>query len=318
MSENPKFLNFPLSLLAGTITDPASGLAAISSHVFVSFAENCTRDFEAAFVQLAYLATRNYKTLFPCTIKAFLERADVGEVVEGIEEAWTGDGDFIAGAEGLVHFALLHGLPVTDHEEQAVIKFVALRDAAAFFGRSILDFDLVTKKAATAQRSVSEHEAQHGKDALASVPRDFFFDVKDSGKTTDNMRLFRCVCAVRSLVGKKTFTGVTKDMLRSRMVGAKSPSAAHELARNNSILAEELDALGSRKRFDRILTLGAVRGFYGKIGVGRRIYLSTKIKDPVALMARVRTRFDKLADYQAREQAARRRPTNKGGTLIKR
>jgi hypothetical protein len=127
----------------------------------------------------------------------------------------------------------------------------------------------------------------------------------DSQPTLDDMRVFRCVAAARSLVGKKHFVGVTKDMLRARMIGGKSPSVAASLAQGAPELKAELDELQSRKRFDRLLTLAASRGFFGKFGKGRRIYLSTEDKDPVALAGRVRTRFDRLTEYRERERTAR-------------
>lgn len=118
------------------------------------------------------------------------------------------------------------------------------------------------------------------------------------------MRLFRCVVVVRSLVGSKDFTGTTKDMIRARMIGGKSPSVADALASKSEPLRDELDALGSRKRFDRILTEGAVRKFYGKSGAGRRVYLSITAKDPADLSAMVARRFARHADYKTAEQQA--------------
>ena len=107
------------------------------------------------------------------------------------------------------------------------------------------------------------------------------------------------------MVGKKHFVGVTKDMLRARMIGGKSPSVAASLAQGAPELKAELDELQSRKRFDRLLTLAASRGFFGKVGMGRRVYLSIEHKDPVALAGRVRTRFDRLTEYRERERTAR-------------
>ena len=304
MSEKQsRFVNYPINMLAETIADPKRGLNAIACFAFAEYAKHCGRDFPAAFAQVAYLARSKGATM-PAAVKALLARRDLTELVEAIsQEAWgTGGDEYQQNAADMVRD---HPPETTDRERQAVVSFVALRDAAHFFGRKITDYDAVTQSAARSRQAVSEHETRHGKDATASVPADYFFEVLDNKPTLDDMRVFRCVAAARSLVGKKHFVGVTKDMLRARMIGGKSPSVAASLAQGAPELKAELDELQSRKRFDRLLTLAASRGFFGKFGKGRRIYLSTEDKDPVALAGRVRTRFDRLTEYRERERAAR-------------
>ena len=304
MSEKQsRFVNYPINMLAETIADPKRGLNAIACFAFAEYAKHCGRDFPAAFAQVAYLARSKGATM-PAAVKALLARRDLTELVEAIsQEAWGPGGDeYPQNAADMVRD---HPPETTDRERQAVVSFVALRDAAHFFGRKITDYDAVMQSAARSRQAVSEHETRHGKDATASVPADYFFEVLDNKPTLDDMRVFRCVAAARSLVGKKHFVGVTKDMLRARMIGGKSPSVAASLAQGTPELKAELDELQSRKRFDRLLTLAASRGFFGKFGKGRRIYLSTEDKDPVALAGRVRTRFDRLTEYRERERTAR-------------
>lgn len=303
MSDKSRFLNFPIVMLAETIADPKRGLNAIACFAFEGYAKHCGRDFPAAFAQVAYLA-RSKGAAMPAAVKALLARPDLTELVEAInQEAWgPGADEYQQNAADMVRD---YPPETTDRERQAVVSFVALRDAAHFFGRKITDYDAVMQSAARSRQAVSEHETRHGKDATASVPADYFFEVLDNRPTLDDMRVFRCVAAVRSLVGKKHFVGVTKDMLRARMIGGKSPSVAASLAQGAPELKAELDELQSRKRFDRLLTLAASRGFFGKFGKGRRIYLSTEDKDPVALAGRVRTRFDRLTEYRERERTAR-------------
>lgn len=303
MSDKARFLNFPLGLIAETIPDPAGGLNVIACFAFAEYAKHCGRDFPAAFAQVAYLA-RSKGAPMPAAVKALLARRDLTELVDAInQEAWgPGVDEYQQNAADMVRD---YPPETTDRERQAVVSFVALRDAAHFFGRKITDYDAVAQSAARSRQAVSEHESRHGKDATASVPADYFFEVLDNKPTLDDMRVFRCVAAARSLVGKKHFVGVTKDMLRARMIGGKSPSVAASLAQGAPELKAELDELQSRKRFDRLLTLAASRGFFGKFGKGRRIYLSTEDKDPVALAACVKTRFSRMAEYKERERRAR-------------
>ena len=296
-----RFVNYPISMLAETIADPKRGLTAIACFAFAEYAKHCERDFESAFAQMAYLA-RSQNAVLPKAVRAFLARRDVAELAEEIdEEAW-GAGDYPAGAADMVRD---YPPETTDRERQAVVSFVALRDAAHFFGRKITDYDAVMQSAARSRQAVSEHETRHGKDATASVPADYFFEVLDNRPTLDDMRILRVVAAARSLVGAKSVCGSTKAMIAARMVGAKSPVVAADMAARSPAIASELAALSSRKRFDRIFTTAATRGFFGKVGMGRRVYVSTEDKDPVALAGRVRTRFDRLTEYRERERAAR-------------
>ena len=301
MSDKSRFLNFPIVMLAETIADPKRGLNAIACFAFEGYAKHCERDFESAFAQMAYLA-RSQNAVLPKAVRAFLARRDVAELAEEIdEEAW-GAGDYPAGAAGMVRD---YPPETTDRERQAVVSFVALRDAAHFFGRKITDYDAVMQSAARSRQAVSEHETRHGKDATASVPADYFFEVLDNRPTLDDMRSLRIVAAVRSLVGAKTVCGSTKSMIAARMIGAKSPVVAADMAARSPAIAAELAALSSRKRFDRISTTAAARGFFGKCGMGRRVYLSVERKDPVALAACVKTRFSRMAEYKERERTAR-------------
>jgi len=290
-------------MLAETIADPKRGLTAIACFAFAEYAKHCERDFESAFAQTAYLA-RSQNAVLPKAVRAFLARRDVAELVEAIsQEAWgPGAGDYPAGAADMVRD---YPPETTDRERQAVVSFVALRDAAHFFGRKITDYDAVMQSAARSRQAVSEHESRHGKDATASVPADYFFEVLDNKPTLDDMRILRVVAAVRSLVGAKSVCGSTKAMIAARMIGAKSPVVAADMAAKSPAIAAELAALSSRKRFDRIFTTAAARGFFGKCGMGRRVYLSIEHKDPVALASCVKTRFDRLTEYKERERTAR-------------
>ena len=304
MSEKQsRFVNYPISMLAETIADPKRGLTAIACFAFAEYAKHCGRDFPAAFAQVAYLARSKGATM-PAAVKALLARRDLTELVEAIsQEAWgPGVDEYQQNAADMVRD---YPPETTDRERQAVVEFVALRDAAHFFGREITDYDAVMQSAARSRQAASEHESRHGKDATASVPAGYLFEMLDSQPTLDDMRVFRCVAAVRSLVGAKSVCGSTKAMIAARMVGAKSPVVAADMAARSPAIWAELAALSSRKRFDRIFTTAATRGFFGKCGMGRRVYVSVKYQDPVELASCAKTRFDRLTEYKERERTAR-------------
>jgi hypothetical protein len=305
MSDKSRFLNFPIVMLAKTIAEPKAGLNAIADYSIATFSAHCARDFESAFAQLAYVARAKIGSM-PAAVRAFLDRQDVADLVEAIHETAWGTENYTAAAADLLH-DLLPENAISEQERQAVISFIALHDAAAFFGRGVADYDGLALSAQRSRQAVQDHEAAHGKSVFASVPAAYFFETFDGNPTKDDLRVFRCVAAVRSLNGKKNFVGVTKAMIAARMCGGKSPAVAASLAQGTPELKAELDALQSRKRIDRVLTLGAVRGFYGKVGLGRRVYVSTSAKDPDVLADMVSRRFTALGKYQAQERQARRR-----------
>lgn len=307
MSDKNRFLNFPIAMLAQTIAEPKSGLNAIASFAFAAFAKSCERDFPAAFAQAAYLKRSSKGAAMPAAVMAFFDRQDVADLADILHETTWGTEGYVSGVADILHDQCLNHVLMTASEKDAVISFVAIRDAAGFFNRAITNYDAAELSAARSRQAVQDHEAEHGKTVFASVHADYFFETLDNEPTLDDLRVFRSVCAVRSLVGKKAFTGVTKDMLRARMIGGKNPSVASVLAGRDPALLTELAALQSRKRLDRILTLGAVRKFYGKFGKGRRVYVSTEAKDPAVLADMVSRRFTALDKYQEQERQARRR-----------
>jgi len=87
-----KFLNFPLCLLAQTITDPRQGMNAISNTSISTFARHCRRAWQASLVQAAYVATRRRTSSehVSAAVGAILARPDVSDWVESIEDSFFG------------------------------------------------------------------------------------------------------------------------------------------------------------------------------------------------------------------------------------
>lgn len=298
-----RFINFPLFLLSDTHTAPKRGLTLITSMAFVEYAQHCRRDYTAALLQAVYQSQRHPDKPLPADVRDIMSREDVSEfAVTAAGEAWGDGSQFTTGAAEMIED---YKIELNESEQQALVNWLALRDAAFFFGRQILDFEGIYRDAAAAGRGVQRHASEHGPLVSASIPGKYFFETISKASDPEAMRLFRCVAAVRSLVGSKRFTGTTKDMLRARMIGAKSAAVAEAMAAQSEALRVELKALGSRKRFDRILTEGATRGFYVKLGMGRRIYLSLDAANPEALGVMIGKRFNRQAQYRTREAAAR-------------
>jgi hypothetical protein len=257
----------------------------VSSYVIANYARHCRPDDGGAIAQLAY-AARNHEAL-PQHLQRVAGRQAFREFVESIGDCWGGSGDqFEATALDVL------GDPAamfSSSEIETITTWCATRRAAKFFARRITNYDTAATEAAAANAFADAHAAQFGAVCYASAPADYFFETADCSPGPDGMRLFRMVCAARSLVGTKRFTGTTKDMVCSRMIGAKSSVVAAAMVAASDHLRDELDALRSRKRFDRLIEECTMRRFFCKatLSGGRRINISTTLTDTAALKALV-------------------------------
>ena len=296
-----RYVNFPLVLLSTTYADAKAGLRMIAFYALVAYARNHHRTPLDALVQLAYHVLREPGKDLPKAVRRIAERPVVADVLTGLDLFGT-PGGFEENAK-----AILEGcsLDLSPADESALVDWLALRDAASFHQWNITGYDGIVATAKKAENIVLLHEHDNGKDAPASLPSDYFLQVCNSNPTLDEMRLFRMVAAVRSIVGSKRFTGSTKNMIRARMLGAKKPTIASGLVAQNPDLRAEHDAMQSRFRFDRIIDDGAVRGFYQKVGAGRRVYLSTLAKNPAELIGMIQKKPALRKAYRQREREAR-------------
>jgi len=300
-----KYLNFPIFMLNATITDPRDGMTAIESYSIYSFAMRLSAGCHHALVQAAYVKTRRPDENLPANVRRIMARTDITEFVESCDqEAWLDPDGFTTGATAMLKESDIR----LDSDEQASLEtWLKLRDALKYFNRIVKNYDGFKRRCEELQTAIDRHASTTGKLAPANVPADYFYETLQNPANIEAMRLFRMVCAVRSLIGKKKFTGTTKDMLRARMIGAKTTALAATVAAGNRVIKREMAALQSRKRFDRILTEAAVRGFFTKLGMGRRIYLSTDpdLRTPEKLAACVKAKFNRHQRYKDAERAAR-------------
>ncbi len=297
------YLNFPLVMLKKTIHHPEAGMSDIGAYGIRLYAQHCRRNPDSALAQLAYISTRRPDEALPRDVETLSRRQDVAAFIDGTSDAWLDPAGFEQGA-----LDMLKDSPVEldADDSEALSHWLALRDAAAYFGRRIINYTTLEKQVKTIQKEVDTHASQTGAPVTGRVPAQYFFETAQTFSDLEAMRMFRCVVAVRSIVGHKRFTGTTKDMLRARMIGAKSPSVATALADYEPAVKAELAAMQSRKRFDRILTEAAVRGFLVKVGMGRRVYLSLTAKNPEELASWVKAKFNRLANYREQEREARK------------
>ena len=301
-SPESRYVNFPLVLLSTTYADVKAGLSMIAFHALATYARKCRRTPLDALVQLAYHLLRSPNDDLPRAVRKIAERPVVASVLTSLEDQFASREGFVESAKTFLDGCRL-GLSPADDE--ALVDWLALRDAGNFYRWRTNGYDCIVDTAQRAKKIVSAHEYRHGKDASASLPSDYILAVLNSNPALEDMRLLRMVAAVRSLVGSKRFTGTTKDMLRARMLGGKSPAVVRDLVAKNPALRAEHEAMRSRYRFDRIIDDGAVRGFYQKVGAGRRIYLSTEAKNPAELHRMIQKKPALRKAYRLREREAR-------------
>ena len=306
-------------MLAKTHTDPKNGMKEIEYYCFHTFAKSCRRNWIQAFIQAIYVQHRQKDVRLPYDVKEILERDEIEEYAETvINENWEDGSDFTRYTEGELlaaddgYFSL--GFELSEDEKETLIEWDSLRSAADYFGWRIKGYDYYFSQKTNIFENLSLHEKSFGKLAPASCPMDYFYECQEQTDNIEQMRLFRMVCAVRSMVGGKRFTGTTKDMLRARMIGAKKPATAEAMAAKCETLLNAQKDMEGRKRFDRILQEGAVRGFYTKYGAGRRVYLSTSVKDVDQLAQLADSKRKRHRTYQEQERKARQKQGYTKGT----
>ncbi|MFC1452604.1 hypothetical protein ACFLSJ_04580 [Verrucomicrobiota bacterium] len=297
-----RFLNFPLVMLSKTITAPDATLSDIGAFCLLEYAVYCEPKAADALVQACYVASRRPGETLPPDVERILCRQDVDDITGALPECFADDdgGKFVENVGDLIE---------TDHieldtdEREALTRWCGLRRAAAFFGRSVLDVVELRRQHKRVQRICHEHEREFPPLCWCSVPADFAFEAEESRRDLD---IFRCVAACRSLIGRHRFTGTTKAMIRCRMIGAKSGKAAEALCGNDHIRAE-YERLGRRRQFDNVLTDVACRGFLSKVGMDRRIYMSTEAQSPQDLVGMVGMfkKAKRRREYRKKERAAR-------------
>ena len=326
-----RFLNFPLSMLADTVSNPKDGMSKILRYAIVEYSPRCRRTWEQAFAKMVYCKYRKKSVCFSAKINKLIRRDDVKEFLEGEYEGGNIVDDCFAppnddGFEGkLIEAFNDSGVEFDNEEQAAIIDCMAVIDAEDYLGFTGGDIDTVHEGARKARLEIEAFQREHGHDASASIPVKYFQDTwnivfkPDNEQTTiTEMRLFRMVAAVRSLIGEKTMTGTTKDMLRARCIGGKSPKVASAIVKKSPDLIKESTELESRWKFDKVLNEGGTRGFYTNVGMYRRIFLSTENSAVEKMVeAIVKTHTVKKAVYANKQQAIRQAVKDKVESLTK-
>lgn len=341
----PRYFNFPVSLLEGTLDDAEQGLLDIAFYALGAVVKNYSLKWEDALGRLAYrvrleaepYASKSdlhldywldHETTPPLStavrtllqqdkkVKALAYRA--GAWIRNLSEDEKRYGNEISYMEGMKWQIAETGIILSESQKSDVLEWARLDKASEFFGYplGIVGYDTIPGRIEAICRTIEDHKRALLKNrtpAPASVRVDFFRDtlelvrsfsrnetsIQGKAQTVKQLRLFRMVCAVRSIVGDSPFYGTTKKIIAARCIGATTGEIAEVMAEQNPRVREELHVLRpAGKTFDTIIKLGRKRRFYVHEGSRERrcIYLSTTAETRAQLASlAVRTRKEEDA-----------------------
>ncbi len=291
-SADKRFFNMPLCLLAKTFDD--QGMADILSYCLADTAGRLDTDRRRALIQLVYVRSQRPNEALPSRFAELFKRPDMDELVAAVPESF-GD-DFLRSMNERLDASTVC-LPAAEWD--AITAWHRLSMAANTLGYTIGSHDATWRRHAKLSQFVEKHGRDTGSITWCSVPKDLFEEAKAKPWKHE---LFRTVAAVRSLVGNHRFTATTKAMIQARMVGAKSTRIVASMP--GEALQAEYTRLGHRRQFDNALLDAASRGFFAKLGMARRIWLSVVAQTPKELGDMVAA-SNRRRNYEAAERQAR-------------
>jgi len=127
------------------------------------------------------------------------------------------------------------------------------------------------KNHSTLESFVDSYRSEYGKDAYCRIGKQLCFEVRDGGF---DYNLFTVLCAIQSNIGKKKkFFRITKNNIRYRMHGYKTPKIA--LSENLST-----DLLLTDRQIGRKIELLNAKKFFSKFTYAQRqTFYSTRLND---------------------------------------
>jgi len=293
-------------MLADTITTPDAALSEIACFAIVEYAKHCRPDDPTeALIQAAYVKSQRPGELLPVAVERVMCREDIDELAATVPEYFGGTGDGSAFIDNATESINMDGITLDADEAESLLRWVSVCRSASYFNRVVNNHEGIERSHARTWKRCKKHASQFGPMVWCSVPADFAFEVIDGKK---DLAMFRAVAACRSIIGRHRYTGTTKAMIRCRMIGAKSQAAADALCKTSDTIRDEFDRLGRRRQFDNLLTDAACRGFITKVGMARRIYLSTTATSPDEL-AKMVVEAKRRRRYLEAEKQARRAMT---------
>jgi len=124
-------------------------------------------------------------------------------------------------------------------------------------------------------------EAKYGREPSVMLKTDLIFDYYKKSKSSNDILILAAYSGIKSIIGKKEFAGTTKQMIVSRMIGAKSDKVLQDFLKDKT-LKTIFDKYSKRYWFDKLINELRIRDFIRskitlKFGFKSRMYLSCKL-----------------------------------------
>jgi hypothetical protein len=159
------------------------------------------------------------------------------------------------------------------------------------------------KKYESIKKRILSHEEKYGEDPRPTLDRDLYFVFR---RTYKDPLLFGTYIAIKSLIGRNSYTRTNKEAIATRMFGAKTKEILKNYNESRKFNAINKKIFKSEKslrywidkQIDRLQELDLVK----KISWGRGLYLTTSLSyDKLAEMI---TKEKKLQEHKQKEKEA--------------
>lgn len=260
------YIQFPLCLLKETYKDTYQGVNLIINYGIINFSTKVQYSQKEVARQLYY----DYYKRQPM-LKKLINKIDKSANTNKIELDEDYHGFDISGkkfdpeiTEILVLF-----------DQDCDFKFMAIqhyqiRQAAQLLNVILGAIEPIIEDYEKATLLIEKFEEKYGKDACPGIKTSHLFDFRDNPEKAD---IFRAYIGIRSLIGQKDFIATNKQIILSRMIGAKSDIVRQEFLEITEI-KPTYEKYKNRYQMDKLLLELSKRGFIIKVAYGRRLYIS--------------------------------------------
>lgn len=269
--KNTKYFNFPLCFLQ-MIDNENQALNKICNWAIVKYSKTIDYDTTAVAKQIVYMFYRQRDNLLYQIEKKINEMIENEDFI--IDEDYNGfnfDGGNFEPENGEVE-AL-----VKEFKEDPEFKDYCFKQCQYMQVKNILNLDIKKGSIENAfeifkelNSFLNEFERTNGGDVWTSVKTTYLFDARDGQLPVD---LFRLVCAVKSIIGKRNFNKTYKKIILSRMFGAKKE---HLIPPENK---DEYNKLSRRRQWNNLIDKAEQRNLLTFIPANRGYFVSIKYSD---------------------------------------
>ena len=294
LQKNYKYFNFPLCFLQ---TIDNEGLNKICGWAIMNYSKTIKYEMTEVARQTVYSYYRRWDMLTYKLKDKFNAMVEDGRLEP--DEDYNGfAGDTFVPESGEIE-AILKEFKEDPEFKKSCIEFykhLQVKKILNITGGSIEnnynDFE-------TLNSFLHEFEHTYGSDAWTSVKTSYLFDARDGKLPID---LFRLVCAVKSVIGKRNFNKTYKNVILRRMFGAKKPDLMQPEDKEN------YEFLSRRRQWNNLIDKAEQRNLLTFIPANRGYFVSIKynnekLRDEVIKRTKISRRKMKIIQYPKKIKA---------------